>query len=195
VAVQPIPHCFDWEELIGLLPEELDPPLGRRPCWPLVRAAFRRGLGVSLPAHDTVGPSPAEAEDACLGEAASGRWEEVPLGRARPWDVMLDAAEDGLAGHCGVVVEPGLLLHAMRGSASCTTPYDRRTGAPFSLPRVFRLRAPEASPAARPLGRGGPRPGRADLAAAAVRGPDGDPAGAGGAVDPGDGPHGVPRRG
>jgi hypothetical protein len=138
-AVRSVPH-FNWEELIGLRPEELDPPLGRRPCWPLVRAAFRRGLGVGLPAHDTVGPSPAEAEDACLGEAASGRWEEVPLAEGRPWDVLLDAA-DGLAGHCGVVVEPGLLLHAMRGSASCTTPYDRRTGAPFVDARLFRFRA------------------------------------------------------
>lgn len=150
---RPLPR-FDWEELIGLPPAGLDPPLGRRPCWPLVRAAFRRGLGVGLPAHDTVGRSPAAAEEACLGEAASGRWEEVPLREGRPWDVMLDHADDGLAGHCGIVVEPGLLLHAMRGSASCTTPYDRRTGSPFVRPRLFRLRAAEA-PAARAVGRGG----------------------------------------
>jgi hypothetical protein len=108
----------------------------------LVRLAFRLAHGIELPAHDTVGPSPAEVADACVGEAETGPWEPVPLRLARAWDVLLAPGPNAaLAGHVGVVVRPGELLNALRGLPSCLTPYDRRTGHPFEGAVAYRHRA------------------------------------------------------
>ncbi|MFL6097912.1 MAG: hypothetical protein ACJ71Y_20870 [Blastococcus sp.] len=129
---------MDWNRFVGLWPEELDPSGALGPCWPLVRAVYRAGLGVDLPAHDTVpaGDGPA-IEAAARAEIAANPWRPVDLGRERAFDVML-CEDEGGAGHVGVVLEPGRLLHAMRGHASCQTRYDRRTGRPFRIAGIYR---------------------------------------------------------
>lgn len=152
---------FAFHRYANLRPEDLDP--GRQPacpCWPLVVLVYREGLGVELPRHDTV---PRDASSIALAAAveAAHAWVPVPLGMEVPFDVVL-IDEDGLRSHCGVVAEPGLLLHAPRGGLSCILPYDRRTGRPLRRPLVYRLahHGELPSPHVRDAGRDGVLPGR-----------------------------------
>ena len=84
-------------------------------CWGLVRMVYRNHLDVDLPeyAGDYVSAHEAREVAALVAGERLG-WTPVPIGRERPMDVVLLRVM-GHPTHVGVVVEPGVFLHCLRG--------------------------------------------------------------------------------
>jgi cell wall-associated NlpC family hydrolase len=84
-------------------------------CWGLVRLVYAEIIGVDLP---TLGDGYASACDrrdvARLIDGRKGAWRRVDIGAERAFDAVLLRIGDCEC-HVGVVVEPGLMLHVLRG--------------------------------------------------------------------------------
>ena len=88
-------------------------------CWGLVRLVFAEVAGIDLPSHDTVAADDLHAViDRIREGAAIPPWTtKVVLGEERALDVIV-TAERRQPDHVGIVVAPGLVLHAQQASLS-----------------------------------------------------------------------------
>lgn len=87
-------------------------------CWGLVARVYRDLRGVELPSYSE---SYVTAEDrraiAALIAGELAPWDEVEAGCEAQLDCVL-MREGGFPRHVGVVTQPGLVLHVMRGGSS-----------------------------------------------------------------------------
>lgn len=81
-------------------------------CWGMVVLPWKEENGVDVPVHSGVMSGDPEDRTALESELGSGMWNEIPLAEAAPFDVVL--FERGPKFHCGLVVEPGMMLHIRR---------------------------------------------------------------------------------
>jgi len=91
-------------------------------CWGLVVRAFREVFGIDLPTYEG---DYADTED----EAIAGLFQDrdqlgrlIAAGRERPGDVVVLRLR-GLPWHVGLVIEPGRMLHAFKGTETCLDNY------------------------------------------------------------------------
>ena len=102
-------------------------------CWGLVRLAFGRAKGISLPGYDERYLSLEEREQIAAALSMEGGkgapWAPVEAGEERAFDVAL-FRRAGLPSHLGLVVEPGRMLHVDLGGESCVERYDDGRWAP-----------------------------------------------------------------
>lgn len=91
-------------------------------CWGLVRLAYLEVLGVELPSYaDRYSSALEGAEIAAALDEGRASW--IKSRRPREWDVALFSSPYGPA-HVGIVVSPGLMLHASFGHDSRIERYD-----------------------------------------------------------------------
>ena len=88
-------------------------------CWGLVRLAYRDLAGIELPSHDTVAADDLHRVLRHIGDALLiPPWTTlVPLGDERPLDVVV-TTDRRLPAHVGLVVAPGMVLHAQEATLS-----------------------------------------------------------------------------
>lgn len=94
-------------------------------CWGLVRLVYREMRGVVLDSFADGYVTAQESDEIQRiidGEKASGPWRAVNQGEERPFDVALFRIV-GRVSHVGLVVEPGLVIHAQRGADSAIIRY------------------------------------------------------------------------
>lgn len=89
-------------------------------CWGLVCLVYREQLGVELPSYDDEKVSAEEKHEAeALFRGEMGKWSDVPAEEAREFDVLwMRDPHHRLATHVGIVVRPGLMLHASSNQQS-----------------------------------------------------------------------------
>lgn len=94
-------------------------------CWGLIRMYFDWVLGVELPSFDGTYSSAEEtAAVARLVESEKLDWQVVDVGSERRGDIALMWVRNPRwATHCGVVLEPGKMLHTRKGVGSCIQSY------------------------------------------------------------------------
>lgn len=99
-------------------------------CWGLPRLWYREQYGIELPAFgDRYGRELDAAERAHIAAVIRGEsetWRHVRPGDEQRGDLVL-LRMLGEESHLGVVVEPGRMLHARRGTDSCVERYDTPT--------------------------------------------------------------------
>lgn len=88
-------------------------------CWGIVALPWKEIKGVDLPLHSGVVAGSGADVDALANELSSGRWRQVELAEAEPWDVVL--FEMGPKFHVGLVIEPGIMLSIRRGQVHAHT--------------------------------------------------------------------------
>lgn len=90
-------------------------------CYGLLREFYKVELGIELPLHcgysDVMTPDSAEAIQRGLVD-----WS--PVDTPEPWDAVLFNV-DGVANHIGLVIQPGLMLHAAPGKDASIESYKR----------------------------------------------------------------------
>lgn len=96
-------------------------------CWGLTRLIYRDVAGIDLPSHDTVAADDLHRVLRRIGEALLiPPWTTlVPAGAERPLDVVV-MTDRRLPAHVGIVVSPGLVLHAQEASLSTIMRMDDR---------------------------------------------------------------------
>lgn len=94
-------------------------------CWGPVYEAYRR-RGIPLPTYsEHGGRSTADQEEIqALMTRDVVRWQEIALGEAQLWDVLIFRVA-GLW-HCGLVVEPPWFLHCLVKSKTTRERWDAR---------------------------------------------------------------------
>jgi len=93
-------------------------------CWGLLCMVMAEVFGHALPRHDVW-------LDRASYEGAA-EWTPVPLGDVEPGDVLhMWGIHDGarVPLHCGVIVEPGLVLHTEGPAGSIIEDYRRKRAA------------------------------------------------------------------
>lgn len=101
-------------------------------CWGLFVLVYAELYGIDLPRHDQHGARVARGEKAAPEIWASVRqWIPLELGEERTGDALhMRGFNGGRLNdlHCGIVVEPGLVLHAEEGAGVVISRYrsDRR---------------------------------------------------------------------
>lgn len=111
---------IDVSEYIGL-PFE---PGGRGPaydCYGLIRLVYAERLGIELPPH--CGYSEVMT-DTTADMIAAGTADWQPTDSPAPWDAVLFNV-DGKANHIGLVIGPGMMLHAAPGKDAAIENYLR----------------------------------------------------------------------
>jgi cell wall-associated NlpC family hydrolase len=96
-------------------------------CWGLVRLVYRDRLGIELPSlADGYVAANDRASVARLiaDERTDTGWHEIEHGAERPLDLVL-LRIGGEPCHVGLVVEPGLMLHILKGTNATTERYAR----------------------------------------------------------------------
>lgn len=113
----------DWAKYIGVPYKERGRDRDGWDCLGLTRIVLRDEIGFEIPSFDEHYAQAYDAEQTqriARGEAAL-RGESVALGDERTFDVILFK---GLPLHCGVVIEPGFMLHVRRGGVgTCKESY------------------------------------------------------------------------
>jgi len=107
---------MDVNKYIGLQFEDK----GRAPCgvdcWGLVRLIYEKEYGIELPSYNGCYPSSTEAEEiAQLINGEKGKWSEVKAGEEKEGDVIIMRLS-GYPTHVGMVVEPGMMIHTLKGT-------------------------------------------------------------------------------
>ena len=96
-------------------------------CLGLVRGILREITGVEpdrLPPY-TRDWAEASGDEAMLA-GARAHLAEVPVGRARPGDVLIFRLRAGLAAkHAAILASPGTMIHAIEGAPVAEVPYGR----------------------------------------------------------------------
>jgi lipoprotein Spr len=93
-------------------------------CWGLVRLVLADRFGVLLPEfHGYEGAGDRDGIPALLNEGKA-MFMPVPMHQERAGDVVL-ALVNGAPMHVGVVVEPGVMLHVVKGADACIEDYRR----------------------------------------------------------------------
>lgn len=119
---------MDWAAAYVGLPYRLG---GRTPngidCWGLVLLVWREVFGIEGPGMDGVTWRPGEPRDAVRSvadtmAATAAGFAPVPAGQEQAGDAILIRMR-GHPLHCAVVVEPGLMLHAVEGADSAVERY------------------------------------------------------------------------
>ena len=91
-------------------------------CWGLVTVIYKENFNVDLPlllAYDNI-KDVKHITDLCQNECE--RWEEIPLGEERPFDVLVFNIL-GAPCHVGVIIEKGLVLHCEKGIGTHVSEY------------------------------------------------------------------------
>jgi cell wall-associated NlpC family hydrolase len=93
-------------------------------CWGLCVLVFAAEHGIALPSFTEDYASLEEREEIASAFRAAGYdpWRPVPLREERAFDVGL-FRRAAIAAHVGIVVEPGLILHAEDGHDSRVEAY------------------------------------------------------------------------
>lgn len=118
-------------------------PSGPIGCWGLVVEVMRRaGVDAGDPETRTPARSYPTLHHAGIARCAEilsdeTQWEEVP-GPARPGDVALFGV-GGAVEHAGVILDGGLLLHAVKSAGVVCVPAARMAGSLLGLVRHRRL--------------------------------------------------------
>jgi cell wall-associated NlpC family hydrolase len=102
-------------------------------CWGLVALIWREQRGVILPDYTGVPPGMSIAvARAFLAERARDVWREVEAGAEQPFDIVLmrgavehEGSTHSRPVHCGLVVEPGRLIHIEAGCGVNVQDYRR----------------------------------------------------------------------
>lgn len=95
-------------------------------CYGLVKLVYREVFSISLPAYDEVEAEVKDGKGGPQPYIATPGWTEVPLDEAKSGDVIhMWGVSNGrrTPTHCGIVVEPGLVLHAEDVVGSCVSRY------------------------------------------------------------------------
>ncbi|MBN7785130.1 C40 family peptidase [Ponticoccus gilvus] len=95
-------------------------------CLGLARVIYAEMLGIALPDYQG-GVCPeehAEIDARIVGEAVSPYWRQIARGHERAFDLVVFRRGAWLR-HIGVVVEPGLMIHAAPPGDSALCRYDR----------------------------------------------------------------------
>lgn len=94
-------------------------------CWGLLHLVFREHYGVTLP--DDPGYERATQRDRVaqliIDHRTNDCWQALDAGAEGEGDVVLLSIA-GRPLHIGLVVQPGLMLHILRGIDSCVERYD-----------------------------------------------------------------------
>lgn len=89
-------------------------------CWGLVRLVLAERAGLLLPRHDGMTGDEIERQ--------AEVWPDVARETARAFDVAVMRPRLATsAGHVGVVIEPGLLLHTEERTGPMVVAFDHRT--------------------------------------------------------------------
>jgi cell wall-associated NlpC family hydrolase len=88
-------------------------------CWGLICLAYREVLGLDLPALDNLAGLSRQQAGKVFAQVSAGH-RPVPPGQERPGDVVLFR---GRPAHAGLVVRPGLMLHAAPEINTCIESY------------------------------------------------------------------------
>lgn len=88
-------------------------------CWGLVRLAYADVAGILLPSHDTVAAEDLHKVLRLIDRALQiPPWSTlVPRGAEKALDVVV-MTDRKLPAHVGLIVEPGMVLHAQEASMS-----------------------------------------------------------------------------
>lgn len=89
-------------------------------CYGLAHLVYRERLGIELPSYDdayVTAEEWIEIDALIAGGLAHGQWKEITLKDAHEYDGLI-FRRGALATHVGIVVAPGLMLHATAGRAS-----------------------------------------------------------------------------
>ncbi len=85
-------------------------PYSKMDCFTLVRKAALL-MGIKLPEAVEHSPRP---ELVVAEQLDTGKWLEVPYDDMQPGDVITLSPKQGPAGHVGIVIDSGEILHADR---------------------------------------------------------------------------------
>ncbi|MDH3279627.1 MAG: C40 family peptidase [Gammaproteobacteria bacterium] len=105
---------FNWDAWVG----RSSASVGN--CWEFLRLVLREALGAELPPF---------LDDVVALRTAAPRvtgWQTVALTTAQPFDVLVFDMSVRRPPHVGVVVEPGLFLHCLKGGESVVESYHRK---------------------------------------------------------------------
>lgn len=94
-------------------------------CYGMAFLVYQEVLGIELRSYDEGYVTAEEREDIAeliAGGTARGPWREVALDDAREFDGII-IRRGGFASHIGIVVAPGLMLHATARRTSCVERY------------------------------------------------------------------------
>lgn len=112
-----IPYVHEGRELRGA------------DCWGLVYLGLHR-LGIRVPEYLelTYNPKDLNQQAQALATGAARGWQQVEPAETRRGDVLL-LSLGGLAGHCGLVLRQGMMLHTTSGM---TSRLERYTGPAYA---------------------------------------------------------------
>lgn len=111
-------------------------------CLGLLRGVWRAHYGAEPETAPPYTPDWAEAKgEETLLQAAARRLTEIPIGNAKPGDVLLFRIESGCpAKHCAIVSRAGRIIHAYWGHCVVETRlvpwWQRRIAAAFQFPGI-----------------------------------------------------------
>lgn len=93
-------------------------------CWGLINLVWRREKGSELPTYDGRRFHSRKDRFAVYRGAVGhvGLFEPVPHGEERAFDGVL-IRQDGLPTHCGIIVEPGKIMHTDKPTDVVIEPY------------------------------------------------------------------------
>lgn len=98
-------------------------------CWGIVHLGLKR-LGIHVPDYleMTYTPKDLNQQAQALAAGAERNWRQVEPAETRRGDVVL-LSLGGIAGHCGLVLRRGMMLHSTSGM---TSRLERYTGPAYA---------------------------------------------------------------
>lgn len=94
-------------------------------CYGLYRWVLQERHGITIPSYVAEYASAEEevSVSSALGHRADASWQMVPAGSEQEGDGIVFRIA-GEPRHCGYVLEPGIMLHSMRGRGTCVERYN-----------------------------------------------------------------------